>query len=91
MTISAASVLVISEDLVGCPRISHGQPGAVQGDLVELVGQRANGPLPVLRNQDDHLGWTFRDIFGQPEAEGVILLDAAVEFDGSHVTSRAGP
>jgi hypothetical protein len=38
-------VSVLAEDFVGCPRVQHGQPGAMPGDLIELVGETPPGPL----------------------------------------------
>ena len=35
--------VLVSEDLVGCPRIHHGEPGTVEGNLVELVGEAPLG------------------------------------------------
>lgn len=57
----------------------------MQGDLVEFVSQWLAWPLPAFRNQDDHLGRTLCDVLGQPQAQSVVLLDTAVEPNGSHV------
>ena len=44
-------MLVISKDLVGCPRVQDGQAGAVQRDFVELVGKAAPGPITAQAGQ----------------------------------------
>jgi len=59
----------------------------MQGYFVELVDQGTAGPLAGFRYQDDHLGWTCLHILRQADAEGVVILDAAVKFDGSHELS----
>src|SRR4051794_20495715 len=61
----------------------------MQGDLVELDDQRADGRFPTLGNEDDHLGRSLGDVLGQLNADGAILLDAAVKLDGSHVACAA--
>jgi len=68
-------VLVKSEDLVGGPGIQNGQAGAVEGDLVELVGKAPPRPLaaqtskPVPERLRDRLGLGLARQFGQGFSE----------------------